>query len=327
MPAAVPAAFTQVTVDYAAVAPMLVVVGRRAHRGARRGLRPARAPPHDPGLADLGRARGRPRRPRPLEPRPRGDHPRGLGRHRRRLALPPGRPADALGHQRPRDGGALRGCRVRRLHPDGSLDAGVHPGGRRDPRRVRHLRGLPARALRGARDDDLRQRQRPHHPVRRARGALAAALHHDRARPSPAAAVAGGGAEVLPPRGVLERVLPLRRRAALRLRRVLGPQGDLARDHDRRRRPRRPAPAGCRAHPRRPALQGRRRAVPLVDPGRLPGRPDPGHRLHGGLHQARGVRRDPPAHLRRASARTAGTGRSASSSSPSSRWSSVRCSR
>ena len=39
------------------------------------------------------------------------------------------------------------------------------------------------------------------------------------------------------------------------------------------------------------ALQGRRRPVPHVDPGRLPGRPDPGHRLHGRGHEGRRVRR------------------------------------
>ena len=50
---------------------------------------------------------------------------------------------------------------------------------------------------------------------------------------------------------------------------------------------------------RRPALQGRRGAVPLLDPRRLPGRAHPGHRVHGGLHQDRGVRRDAAALLRR----------------------------
>ena len=40
--------------------------------------------------------------------------------------------------------------------------------------------------------------------------------------------------------------------------------------------------AGHRAARRRPAVQGRRGAVPRVDAGRLPGRADPGHRAHGG---------------------------------------------
>ena len=51
-------------------------------------------------------------------------------------------------------------------------------------------------------------------------------------------------------------------------------------------------------------------AVPFhsLDAGRLPGRPDPGHRLHGRLHQGRGVRRDAAARLRRRRRQRAGTG-------------------
>ena len=41
----------------------------------------------------------------------------------------------------------------------------------------------------------------------------------------------------------------------------------------------------------RPALQERGGPVPRLDPGRLPGRPDPDHGADGGLHQGRGVRR------------------------------------
>ena len=41
---------------------------------------------------------------------------------------------------------------------------------------LRHLRGLPADPVRGARHDGLPHRQRPDHHVRRPRGALAAAL-------------------------------------------------------------------------------------------------------------------------------------------------------
>ena len=48
---------------------------------------------------------------------------------------------------------------------------------------------------------------------------------------------------------------------------------------------------GVGADPVRPAVQGRRGAVPHVDARRLPGRPDPDHRLHGGVHQGRRVRR------------------------------------
>ena len=50
---------------------------------------------------------------------------------------------------------------------------------------------------------------------------------------------------------------------------------------------------------RRPAVQGQRRAVPHLDAGRLPGRPDAGHRVHGGLHQGGRVRRAPAGALRR----------------------------
>ena len=60
-------------------------------------------------------------------------------------------------------------------------------------------------------------------------------------------------------------------------------------------------PAADRHRPAvgRPAVQGRRRAVPGLDARRLPGRPDPGHRLHGGRHQGRRVRRDHAPVLRR----------------------------
>ena len=58
----------------------------------------------------------------------------------------------------------------------------------------------------------------------------------------------------------------------------------------------------------RPAVQGRRGAVPPVDARRLPGRADPGHRLHGRLHQGRRVRRAAAGLLRRARRRRAGTG-------------------
>ena len=49
-------------------------------------------------------------------------------------------------------------------------------------------------------------------------------------------------------------------------------------------------------------------AVPLLDAGRLPGRADPGHRLHGRLHQGRRVRRAAAGLLRRRRRPRAGTG-------------------
>ena len=47
----------------------------------------------------------------------------------------------------------------------------------------------------------------------------------------------------------------------------------------------------ARAAPRRPRLQGRRRAVPHVDARRVPGRAHAGHRVHVVGHQGRGLRR------------------------------------
>ncbi len=89
----------------------------------------------------------------------------------------------------------------------------------------------------------------------------------------------------------------VRHRAALRVLRLGQAVGDRGRgrDHGRVR------PAAHR-RPRhgdgRPAVQGRRGAVPLLDPGRVPGRADPGDRVHGGVHQGRGVRRPAAAGLR-----------------------------
>ena len=63
----------------------------------------------------------------------------------------------------------------------------------------------------------------------------------------------------------------------------------------RGRRPvRRAAPRRHRAARRRTAVQGLRRSVPHLDAGRLPGRADPDHRVHGRLYQGRRVRRDDP---------------------------------
>ena len=53
----------------------------------------------------------------------------------------------------------------------------------------------------------------------------------------------------------------------------------------------------------RRAVQSRCGAVPFVDPRRLSGRADTDHRVHGGRHQDRRLRRD-AAHLLRGAART-----------------------
>ena len=89
---------------------------------------------------------------------------------------------------------------------------------------------------------------------------LAAAVPDVRAGPAPAAAVPGGGGQVLPARRVRLGVLPLRPGAALRLRGL----GAARRHRDRRRpgsaRSRRAAVRRARAARRRPAVQGARSA-------------------------------------------------------------------
>ena len=137
----------------------------------------------------------------------------------------------------------------------------------------------------------------------------------ERAGSSTPPAVAGGLAEVLPARRVQLGVLPLRCRPALRLRRLPLPRRHRQGGH------------GGPGELEGLLLPGvvlvlvgllfkvGAVPVPLVDARRLPGCPDPGDRLHGGLHQGRRVRRDPAGRLRRHRAPTAGTG--AAGSSPS----------
>ena len=79
-------------------------------------------------------------------------------------------------------------------------------------------RGLPAAAVRRRRHAALPGGERPADAVRGARGALAAAVPAVRAGPPPPPDLAGGGAQVLPAGRVLLGVLPVRRRAAVRLR-------------------------------------------------------------------------------------------------------------
>ena len=151
---------------------------------------------------------------------------------------------------------------------------GLHQG-------PRAHRGLPADDVRGRRHADVPGLQRPAHHVRRARGALAAALPALRPGPSASAAQPGSGDEVLPARRVQLRRssstasrwstgTPGRwasREIAEAVAGQTGSDGSAARRH--------------RADLGRPAVQGRRRAVPRVDPRRLPGRPDRGDRVHG----------------------------------------------
>src|SRR6185437_13044694 len=86
-------------------------------------------------------------------------------------------------------------------------------------------RGLPADAVRGRRHADLPGRQQPAADVRRAGSAVAAAVPDGGPGPPAPAAQPGGGAEVLPARGVRLGVLPVRDRAAVRLCQLGGPAG------------------------------------------------------------------------------------------------------
>ena len=106
------------------------------------------------------------------------------------------------------------------VHRAGVGRAG-QPGGAREPGRRAHAdRGLPADAVRGRRHAALPGGQRPADHVRRARGPVAAAVPPVRAGPPAPAALAGGRGQVLPARRVLLGVLPVRHRAAVRLRRL-----------------------------------------------------------------------------------------------------------
>ena len=151
--------------------------------------------------------------------------------------------------------------------------------------------------------------ERPADDVRRARGALAAALPAVRAGPPPPAALAGGGAEVLPARRVLLGVLPLRRRrcsTATPARCDLADIAEAIADGTRR------STACCCSASRcsRVGLLFKVGAVPFHSwtPDVYQGAPTAGHRLHGGVHQGRRVRRAAAGVLRRPSAPTAGTG-------------------
>ena len=266
---------------------------RLAERAGRRrpGRRPGR---HDPGRHRPARAQGRRRHRR----RPGPDRRDGLDRHRRSRRLHVG-PDPRL---RP-----LRHHALRRATPRGRRLGVRRPGGRAarhrggaaglDPRPRAH-RGLPAADVRGRRDDDLPGVQRPDHHVRGARGAVPAAVPAHRARPSAPTAEPGGGAEVLPARRVLLRLLPLRPRAGLRLRGLDGLLRHQRGDPQRREQPG-PAARGHGPAVRRPPLQGRRGAVPVLDARRLPGRAHPGDRVHGGRHQGGRLRRPDAAVLRR----------------------------
>ena len=232
---------------------------------------------------------------------------------RRRLAGP--RRADLLHVDDPADlrrrvVPAVRRAQDRERQPVRPLGRGgtrAPRPSRRRSRSGRAHRGLPAGAVRAVGDDALPGVQRPDHHVRRAGDLVAAALPALRAGPAAPAAVPGGGAEVLPAGRPVLGVLPLRGGPALRLLRLV----HLPRDrHRAAQQPAEPRPAAGRdgAAGRRAAVQVRRRAVPLLDPGRLRRRAHPGDRVHGRLHQDRRDRRADAGLLRRPRRATAGTG-------------------
>ena len=219
-----PTAFQAAEVDYGAIAadahrlrraPWSASSSRRSRRAAR-GTRP-------------GRPRARDARRRVRRPRDRVDQGDDTAAARSRRPVIIDGPALFLqgailldgDPRRPHHGREVRRPGRRRVHPDGC--------GRPRARRTRRRRRAPGCAtsevfpltlfavvgmmLFPAAGDLLDD-------VRRARGALAAALHPLRAGPPSPAAVAGGLAEVLPARRLQLGVLPLRRRPALRLRRL-----------------------------------------------------------------------------------------------------------
>ena len=228
----------------------------------------------------------------------RRDHRAGRHRRRRTGAVPAGRDPAARADRSAGNGRADTGHR-RPVHLGRLVAARLRARAHADRHRCHPDRGLPAADVRGRRHADVPGGQRPADDVRRARGAVAAALPAVRARAPPAAALAGGVAEVLPARRVLLGVLPVRRGAALRLRRHGAAVGHRRRGQQERG-VRRSAPGRHGPGLGRAAVQGRCGAVPRLDARRLPGRSDPDHRVHGRVHQGRRVRSVAAGVLRRA---------------------------
>ena len=214
-----------------------------------------------------------------------GADDRDARRHRRARRL-------AVGHQR---GDHRQGAG--RRQPDARADDDLRR--RRDRRRAAVLalggerRGRRGRVLRAAADLDPRHAgagrgQRPGRAVHRLRAALDPAVRALRDAHE-ARAVAGVGPEVPDHRlgrlgdAAVRPGAAVRRRGRHELRR--------ARRRGPRHRRRRAVPDRHRAGHGRAGLQGLGRAVPPVDAGRLRGRADAGHRLHGGGDQGGRVRR------------------------------------
>ena len=151
-------------------------------------------------------------------------------------------------------------------------------------------RVLRAAAAVGRRRHHHGRRQRPDRAVHRPRDAVDRRLRAGR-HAAAAGPVPGGGPQVLRARRLLLGVLPLRHRPRLRRHRL-----DQPRRHQELHGPDRAgaqrAAADRPGHAaRRARLQGRRRAVPRLEPRRLRRLPDPGRRLDGLRGEGRGLRR------------------------------------
>ena len=237
-------------------------------RAPRRGVRDQVTACAPPGDRDRGPRRGRGRRRAAVELERRGDRPRRDG-----------------------PGGPVRRVRARRAPPGGARGLPVRSRGRAARSRADPGRGLPLDPPGDLRDDADRGGERPDRHLPRPGDPVALALrphrHHghgsrDRVRD-----------EVLPAGRVLLGVLPVRRRDGLR-------RGGQHEDRsDRAGALGTDGIAGARVARRglpldRVRLQGVCGAVPHVDPRRLPGRADAGHRVHVRGHEGGGVLRPHP---------------------------------
>ncbi len=222
---------------------------------------------------------------------------RGIGALRRGAVGVRARQRPVPGDQR--DG---RGRRVRRLRaigdPRGDAARGP-PVGRLPEARGPGRSGVPrADAVLGDGDDADGVGERPHHDVPRARDPLDLVVR-PRCLRQAAAHVAGSRPQVLPARLVLVGDLPLRDRAHIRRDGQHEPHEDRAVPRDAHVAARRCAARRPRPVARRVGLQGRGRAVPHVDAGRVPGCADAGDGVHGRGHEGGGVCRGAPCVRRR----------------------------
>ena len=235
--------FSKPIIGYGQLWP-LFVFGVACLGVARRGVRAARAPLRRADLLAIAgwspssaHRDGRATSTSSATARRRGLSARGHGRRRRPERLPVG--ADPVF--------ALGGCLLfaeRRLEGGVSAFAGqaaALPGTEAErqasTRGLEHTEVFPLMMFAVGGMMLFPAAERPADDVRRARGPLAAALPALRAGPPPPAAQPGGRAEVLPARRLLLRLLPLRRRADLRLRRLDGVRRDQRGGPQRRRQP------------------------------------------------------------------------------------------